>query len=47
MRLYNRKGIFANVGHDAEGLERELAGRFGRYELDVTGAVGLFAAWPS
>lgn len=46
LRLYNHKGIFANLDDDLEGLQRELARRFTRFELDVVGAVALFAAWP-
>jgi SAM-dependent methyltransferase len=46
LRIYNRKRIFANVGDDRAGLERELARRFDRYEVEVVGAVALFAAWP-
>jgi len=45
LRLYNRKGIFANTGDDLAGLRRELADRFPRYELDVVGSVALFAGW--
>lgn len=45
MRVYNRKGIFANLGDDLEGLRRELAARFGdRFEIRVRGAVALFSA---
>jgi SAM-dependent methyltransferase len=41
--LYNRKGIFANAGDDLADLERALAGRFDGHELEVKGAVALFA----
>jgi SAM-dependent methyltransferase len=44
--VYNRRGIFSNFGDDPEGLENELARRFERYEIEVVGAVALFAAWP-
>jgi SAM-dependent methyltransferase len=45
MRIYNRKGIFANTADTLDDLDRALAGRFARYELTVTGTVALFAAW--
>jgi hypothetical protein len=45
LSLYNHEGIFSNLDDDLDGLRRELAGRFDRYELDVTGAVALFAAY--
>lgn len=45
MDIYNRKGIFSNLEDDLEGLERALAQRFDRFELEVTGAVALFAGW--
>jgi SAM-dependent methyltransferase len=45
MRVYNRKGIFSNVGDDAEGLERELVRRFVDYQLEIVGSVALFAGW--
>jgi hypothetical protein len=41
--IYNRKGLFTNADDDLEGLERALASRFARYELDVRGGVALFA----
>lgn len=47
MRVYNSKGIFSNQDDDLEGLERALAARFDRFELDVVGSVALFAAWPT
>jgi hypothetical protein len=43
--IYNRKGIFANLDDDLDGLERALDSRFSRYELHVSGAVGLFTGW--
>jgi SAM-dependent methyltransferase len=43
MRLYNRKGVFGNAGDDLAGLERELDRRLDRIELEVVGAVALFA----
>jgi SAM-dependent methyltransferase len=42
--IYNRKGIFSNTGDDLDGLDRELANRFDRYELTVVGGVALFSA---
>ncbi|WP_205857211.1 class I SAM-dependent methyltransferase [Phytoactinopolyspora endophytica] len=45
LRVYNGKGIFSNLHDDLDGLEEELASRFGRYELEVSGAVALFAGW--
>jgi SAM-dependent methyltransferase len=45
LRVYNRKGIFDNLRDDREGLERALAARFVRYEVEVTGAVAFFAGW--
>lgn len=47
MRVYNRKGIFSNVGDDPDGLERELVRRFVDYRLDIVGSVALFAGWVS
>jgi SAM-dependent methyltransferase len=44
--VYNHKGIFSNIGDDPGGVEEELARRFMRYELELVGAVALFAAWP-
>jgi hypothetical protein len=44
LRLYNRKGIFANLDDDLEGLRRELDRRFDDYQVEVVGAVALFAA---
>jgi SAM-dependent methyltransferase len=44
MRLYNRKGIFANLEDDRDGLERGLAAQLGSVELEIVGAVALFAA---
>jgi SAM-dependent methyltransferase len=45
LRTYNRKGIFSNLHDDRDALERALADRFDRYELDVSGGVALFACW--
>jgi SAM-dependent methyltransferase len=45
LRLYNRKGIFSNVGDDLDGLRCELAERFPRYDVEVVGSVALFAGW--
>jgi hypothetical protein len=47
MRAYNRKGIFSNLDDDRERLERCLADRFDRFELEVSGSVALFAGWPA
>jgi hypothetical protein len=44
LRVYNHKGIFSNLDDDLAGLRHELERRFPRYELDVVGAVALFAA---
>jgi SAM-dependent methyltransferase len=44
LRVYNRKGIFDNLRDDREGLERALAARFRRYEVEVVGSVAFFAA---
>lgn len=46
MEVYNAKGIFTNKEDDPEALDRVLAERFRRYELDVVGSVAVFAAWP-
>ena len=43
MRLYNRKGIFSNVEDDEQGLERGLASQLTDVEIEVVGAVALFA----
>jgi SAM-dependent methyltransferase len=43
MRLYNRKGIFSNVDDDREGLEQGLSSQLTDLEIEVTGAVALFA----
>ena len=44
MRLYNRKGIFSNLGDDQRGLEQGLASELTDVEIEVVGAVALFAA---
>jgi len=44
MRMYNRKGIFSNADDDERGLERGLASRLKDVEIEVVGAVALFAA---
>lgn len=46
LRVSNRTGIFANLGDDLDGLERALARRLDRFELETVGAVALFAGWP-
>jgi SAM-dependent methyltransferase len=43
MRLYNRKGIFSNVEDDRRGLEQGLASQLTDVEVEVSGAVALFA----
>ena len=43
MRLYNRKGIFSNLEDDEQGLERGLASQLTDVEIEVVGAVALFA----
>jgi hypothetical protein len=43
MRLYNPKGVFSNVGDDARGLEEGLASQLTDVEVEVAGAVALFA----
>ena len=42
--LYNRQRVFANAGDDIDGLRRGLDAHFDSYELEVVGAVALFAA---
>jgi hypothetical protein len=43
MRLYNRKGIFSNLEDDQRGLEQGLASQLTDVEVEVVGAVALFA----
>jgi hypothetical protein len=43
MRLYNRKGIFSNIEDDQRGLEQGLASELTDVEIEVVGAVALFA----
>jgi hypothetical protein len=43
MRLYNGKGVFSNVEDDQEGLEQGLASQLSDVEIEVVGAVALFA----
>ncbi len=43
MRLYNRKGIFSNLDDDRLGLEQGLASELTDVEIEVAGAVALFA----
>jgi SAM-dependent methyltransferase len=45
LQAYNRKGIFSNLHDDRDALERALANRYDRYELEISGAVALFAGW--
>ncbi|MGH2920424.1 MAG: class I SAM-dependent methyltransferase [Solirubrobacteraceae bacterium] len=42
--LYNRKRIFANAGDDVDTLRQGLEADFDSCELEVVGAVALFAA---
>lgn len=44
MRIYNGKGIFSNAEDDERGLEQGLASVFEDVEIEVVGAVALFAA---
>jgi hypothetical protein len=44
MRIYNAKGIFSNTEDDAPGLTRGLASSLNNVEVEVVGAVALFAA---
>jgi SAM-dependent methyltransferase len=43
MRLYNHGGIFSNLEDDLGSLRHELGRRFDHHELEVLGAVALFA----
>jgi SAM-dependent methyltransferase len=43
-RLYNRRGIFANVDDDLGTLRSVLGSVFARHELAIHGTVALFAA---
>jgi SAM-dependent methyltransferase len=43
MRVYNAKGIFSNAEDDERGLERGLASAFADVEIEIVGAVALFA----
>ena len=43
MRLYNRKGTLSNLEDDQRGLEQGLASKLTGVEVDVVGAVALFA----
>jgi hypothetical protein len=43
MRLYNRKRIFSNLEDDQRGLEQGLASELSDVEIEVVGAVALFA----
>ena len=46
MRLYNRKGIFSNLEDDRRGLEEGLASQLTDVDVEVVGAVALFAGRP-
>ena len=43
MRLYNRKRIFSNLEDDQRGLEQGLASELTDVQIEVVGAVALFA----
>jgi hypothetical protein len=43
LRLYNRKGVFSNLEDDQRGLEQGLASQLTDVEVEVVGAVALFA----
>ena len=43
MHLYNRKGIFSNLEDDRRGLEEGLASQLTDVQVEVVGAVALFA----
>jgi hypothetical protein len=43
MRLYNRKRIFSNLEDDQQGLAGGLASELTEVEIQVIGAVALFA----
>jgi hypothetical protein len=42
--LYNRKGVFNNLGDDVAGLRDGLEARFERVTVEVQGCVALFEA---
>ena len=44
MKVYNEKGIFSNAEDDERGLEQGLAATFANVQIEVVGAVALFAA---
>jgi hypothetical protein len=44
MQIYNEKGVFSNADDDERGLERGLASVFKDVEIEVVGAVAVFAA---
>jgi hypothetical protein len=43
LRMYNAKGIFSNADDDQLGLERGLTSRLRDVEIEIAGAVALFA----
>jgi hypothetical protein len=43
MRIYNAKGIFSNSDDDELGLERGLTSQLRDVEIELAGAVALFA----
>jgi len=44
LKVGNRRGAYCNLGDNLEDLEAGLEQVFGRYELEVQGAVALFSA---
>ena len=44
MRSYNDSGIFSNAADELAGLRRAVSGAFGTADVEVCGAVALFAA---
>jgi SAM-dependent methyltransferase len=45
LHVYNRKGIFSNADDDERGLRLGLESALKDVEIEVVGAVALFAAW--
>jgi hypothetical protein len=44
MKIYNAKGIFSNAEDDERRLRQGLAATFADVQIEVVGAVALFAA---
>jgi Methyltransferase domain len=44
LALYNREGIFTNLGDDPAGLERVLASEFSEHRVERRGSFALFVA---